>query len=106
MCGSRIALPVFYIADYGIECLFTENQMKRLSTLLAIAVCAFAQTTPPAPAKKAPAAPAKKEAEPPAPDREPGLYMIMNTSMGTITAQLFEKETPGTVANFVALTRG
>ena len=26
--------------------------------------------------------------------------------MGTITAQLFEKEAPGTVANFVALTRG
>src|SRR3954451_14442930 len=89
--------------------------MKRLSTLLLIAVCAFAQTTPPAPAKKAPAAaapakkdaaPAKKAAEPPAPDRDPGLYMIMNTSLGTVTAQLFEKETPGTVTNFVALARG
>jgi cyclophilin family peptidyl-prolyl cis-trans isomerase len=32
--------------------------------------------------------------------------MIMNTSMGKITAQLYEKEAPGTVANFVALTRG
>jgi peptidyl-prolyl cis-trans isomerase A (cyclophilin A) len=82
--------------------------MKRLSTLLLIAACAFAQTTPPAPAKKAavPAAPAKKEAAPPAPDRDPGLYTIINTSLGTITAQLFEKEAPGTVANFVALARG
>jgi len=34
------------------------------------------------------------------------LYAILSTSMGTITAQLYEKEAPGTVANFVALTRG
>ena len=84
--------------------------MKRLSILLMIAIGAFAQTAPPAPAKKADAAPAKKAApaakEEPAPDRPPGLYWIINTSMGTITAQLFEKEAPGTVANFVALTKG
>jgi cyclophilin family peptidyl-prolyl cis-trans isomerase len=72
-------------------------------TLASIATGAFAQTAPPAAAKKA-AAPAKKEEA--APDRAPGLYWIINTSMGTITAQLFEKEAPGTVANFVALTRG
>jgi cyclophilin family peptidyl-prolyl cis-trans isomerase len=76
--------------------------MKRLSFLLMITVGAFAQTAPPAPAKKAAAAPAKEAT----PDRPPGLYWIINTSMGTITAQLFEKETPGTVANFSALTRG
>ena len=85
--------------------------MKLLSILLIVTAGAFAQTTPPAPAKKAAtapattAAPAKKE-EPPTPDRPPGLYWIINTSMGTITAQLYEKEAPGTVANFVALTRG
>jgi cyclophilin family peptidyl-prolyl cis-trans isomerase len=85
--------------------------MKRLSILVLIAIGAFAQTAPPAPAKKADttpaktAAPAKKEA-PPTPDRPPGLYWIINTSMGTITAQLYEKEAPGTVANFVALTKG
>jgi peptidyl-prolyl cis-trans isomerase A (cyclophilin A) len=85
--------------------------MKRLSTLLLIVASAFAQSppapqTPPVQAKKAaPAAPAKKEAEP-EPERDPGLYAIMNTSMGKITAQLFEKETPGTVANFVALAKG
>ena len=90
--------------------------MKRLSILLMIAIGAFAQTAPPAPAKKAATAPAKTAApaksaapakkEEPTPDRPPGLYWIINTSMGTITAQLFEKEAPGTVANFVALTRG
>ena len=79
--------------------------MKRLSILLLITAGAFAQTAPTAPAaKKAATAPATK-AEP-TPDRPPGLYWILNTSMGTITAQLFEKEAPGTVANFVALTRG
>jgi cyclophilin family peptidyl-prolyl cis-trans isomerase len=86
--------------------------MKRLSILLIIAIGAFAQTAPPAPAKKAAAAPAKAAAPAPAkaaaptPDRAPGLYWTINTSMGSITAQLFEKEAPGTVANFVALTRG
>jgi peptidyl-prolyl cis-trans isomerase A (cyclophilin A) len=63
--------------------------MKRLTLLVLIACCAWAQTPPAA-----------------APAREPGLYAIFNTSMGTITAQLFEKETPLTVKNFVALARG
>jgi len=71
--------------------------MKRLSTLLLIAAGAFAQTAP-APATKAPA--------PAAPAREPGLYAIFNTSMGTFVAKLFETETPITVKNFVALARG
>ena len=47
---------------------------------------------------------------PPAPDDtsklEPGLYARINTSAGTITALLFDKETPRTVRNFVALARG
>jgi cyclophilin family peptidyl-prolyl cis-trans isomerase len=72
--------------------------MKRLTTLFLIAVGAFAQT-PPAPATKTAPAPAT-------PAREPGLYAIFNTSMGTITAKLFENETPITVKNFVALARG
>jgi cyclophilin family peptidyl-prolyl cis-trans isomerase len=83
--------------------------MKRLSILLTIAIGAFAQTAPPAPAKKAATAPAKSAApakEEPTPDRPPGLYWIINTSMGAITAQLYEKEAPIAVANFVALTKG
>jgi cyclophilin family peptidyl-prolyl cis-trans isomerase len=34
------------------------------------------------------------------------LYAVINTQMGIITARLFEKETPNTVKNFVALATG
>jgi len=68
--------------------------MNRLSALFLIATGAFAQSSP------QPAAP------PAVPAREPGLYAIFNTSMGTITAKLFENETPNTVKNFVALAKG
>jgi cyclophilin family peptidyl-prolyl cis-trans isomerase len=35
-----------------------------------------------------------------------GLYAVFHTSMGEITARLYEKETPTTVENFVALAQG
>ena len=35
-----------------------------------------------------------------------GLYAIFNTSMGDITARLYEKDTPISVENFVALAQG
>jgi peptidyl-prolyl cis-trans isomerase A (cyclophilin A) len=35
-----------------------------------------------------------------------GLYAVFNTPMGNITARLYEKDTPMTVENFVALARG
>jgi peptidyl-prolyl cis-trans isomerase A (cyclophilin A) len=35
-----------------------------------------------------------------------GLYAIFNTSQGNITARLYEKDTPVTVENFVALAQG
>ena len=81
----------------------------KLSIFLLIAAGAFAQAPPTTPAKQPAKQPAGTPAAAPAataPAREPGLYAIIKTSMGTITAQLFEKETPGTVRNFVALTRG
>ena len=40
------------------------------------------------------------------PNLPPGLYAVIHTSMGTITAELFEKETPNTVRNFIGLARG
>jgi cyclophilin family peptidyl-prolyl cis-trans isomerase len=36
----------------------------------------------------------------------PGLYAIITTSVGAITAQLFEKQTPATVRAFIGLARG
>lgn len=45
--------------------------------------------------------------EPPVgPTAEPGLYAILRTSKGTITAKLFEKEAPLTVSSFVGLATG
>ena len=44
--------------------------------------------------------------QPAAAPRPDGLYATFQTSMGTIVAQLFEKETPLTVQNFVALAKG
>src|SRR5215467_7435469 len=40
------------------------------------------------------------------PNLPPGLYAVIHTSMGTIAAELFEKETPNTVRNFIGLARG
>jgi hypothetical protein len=40
-----------------------------------------------------------------APKYPPGLYAMITTSVGVITAELFEKETPRTVGAFVGWTR-
>jgi peptidyl-prolyl cis-trans isomerase A (cyclophilin A) len=37
---------------------------------------------------------------------KPGLYVILNTSEGEITAQLYEKDVPDTIKNFVGLAQG
>jgi peptidyl-prolyl cis-trans isomerase A (cyclophilin A) len=55
----------------------------RLSILILIAACGFAQAP-----------------------RKPGLYAVFNTEMGTITAQLYEKDTPNAVKTFVGLATG
>jgi cyclophilin family peptidyl-prolyl cis-trans isomerase len=64
--------------------------MKQLYVFSLLAACAWAQ-----PAGSAPTS-----------GLEPGLYAVINTSMGTITAKLFEQEAPLNVRNFVALARG
>lgn len=70
--------------------------MKQLLLFTFVAACAMAQ----APAAQPPAGSA------PAATSEPGLYAIFNTSMGQITAKLYEQEAPLNVRNFVALARG
>lgn len=71
-----------------------------LSVLSFSAVLGFGQ----APAAKPPAAPAAPAA--PAEARPDGLYTTIQTSMGSIIAQLYEKESPITVKNFVDLALG
>jgi peptidyl-prolyl cis-trans isomerase A (cyclophilin A) len=64
-------------------------RFKILSAVLVMAGMAVAQT----PSSDGPKYP-------------PGLYAVINTSVGAITAQLYEKETPVTVRAFVGLARG
>ena len=45
-------------------------------------------------------------AQEPAPALPNGLYAIFSTSMGQFTARLYEKDTPVSVENFVALAQG
>src|SRR6266849_4731028 len=72
------------------------------NTLLALfASTALLAQTPPAPAPAA-----AKPAAPTAPAREPGTYATFTTSLGTIVCILYEKESPITVKNFIALARG
>jgi len=42
----------------------------------------------------------------PEPERDPGVYAILDTSMGEIVIYLFEKEAPKTVENFIGLATG
>lgn len=65
--------------------------MKPLFLLLFLAAGVFPETQP---------------AQPATPMAEPGLYAVLKTSMGTITAKLFEKEAPLTVSSFVGLATG
>src|ERR1019366_7705377 len=60
--------------------------MKRLSVLLILVACAFAQK-PDKPLKN-------------------GLYAIFNTELGKFTAQLYEKDTPNSVKMFAELAQG
>ncbi len=71
--------------------------------LLALAVTAASAYSAPLQSTKPPAKSSSKSATK---KRDPGLYAILQTSMGTIVCELFEKETPLAVENFVGLAEG
>jgi peptidyl-prolyl cis-trans isomerase A (cyclophilin A) len=79
--------------------------MKRKQTLLlpalavAFAATAYAQTSP-NDLPEAPAATAAAQTHPNGPT------VVMDTSMGRITCQFFQRQAPKTVANFIALAEG
>ena len=61
--------------------------MKLIAALFFVPVLVFAQTQPPTVLK-------------------PGLYALFDTSLGNVTAELYEKYTPIAVSNFVGLAQG
>lgn len=76
----------------------------RLAPIFSLILLAGAASAQPAAQTPKPATAAKPA--PPRPALEPGLYAVIQTSMGVITALLFEKESPITVRNFVDLATG
>ena len=82
-----------------------------LASTLALVACKTESAKAPAAApeaKQAAATPAAvaKPAAPSAPELPDPLFATLDTSMGAIVVQLFPKEAPKTVANFVGLARG
>lgn len=85
-----------------------------LAATVALAACK-SDSAKPAPEPVKPAAADKKASAPepaaakpaePAPKLPDMLYATLDTSMGTIVVQLFPKDAPKTVANFVGLAKG
>jgi len=68
-----------------------------------MASAAFAQQSTPPPQEPLPDAPQATAAASVVPN---GPTVVMDTSMGRITCQFFEKQAPKTVANFIALAKG
>src|SRR5438128_11649804 len=85
-CAGRIRLgPLLHCSTGAVFKLEwetqLENRMKRLSFLILIAGCGWAQTPPAkAPAQTATKAPTGATGAAAAPARAPGLYAIFNTS--------------------------
>jgi len=81
--------------------------MKSILSFLLASCVAAAQTSP---APKAAAKPHSAQHPAATVDlklpADPGLYALFNTSEGRIVVKLYEKESPATVKNFVALARG
>jgi peptidyl-prolyl cis-trans isomerase A (cyclophilin A) len=75
---------------------------------VAIAIPAFAQTPPaaPPPASPADALPDAPQATAAALTQPNGPTVVMDTSMGRITCQFYERQAPKAVANFIALAEG
>ena len=77
-----------------------------LISTIAIAVTTIASLAQETPKPVEPALPDAPQATAAAMTRPNGPTVIMDTSMGRITCQFFEKEAPKAVANFIALAQG
>ena len=74
-----------------------------LATACALSIAGFAQQSNPPAQEPLPDAPQATAAASIVPN---GPTVVMDTSMGRITCQFFQKEAPKTVANFIALAQG
>jgi peptidyl-prolyl cis-trans isomerase A (cyclophilin A) len=84
-----------------------SNRLLALAALAAAPQCLMAQAARPAtPAAVKAAAPKPAAAAAKAPARPAGVYATLETSLGNITLELFEKATPLTVKNFTELATG
>lgn len=87
-----LAALVFAVSAIGISAQTGQGKAKTAAKKTGTAKASAKKAAPAEPAVALPA--------------EPGLYAILNTSMGVIVARLFEDKTPITVKNFVALAKG
>jgi peptidyl-prolyl cis-trans isomerase A (cyclophilin A) len=79
----------------------------------AVVASAFAQQTTPPPSAPPASKPASADDLPDGPQptaaaliRPNGPFVVMDTSMGRITCQFYQRQAPNAVANFIALTNG
>src|ERR1700687_6179582 len=79
---------------------------KIIASTLAVAVVSVAALAQDNPKPVEPALPDAPQATAAAMIRPNGPTVVMDTSMGRITCQFFEKQAPKTVANFIALAQG
>ena len=82
---------------------FQANLFVSTFAIAFTTIAALAQETP---KPVAPALPDAPQATAAAMIRPNGPTVVMDTSMGRITCQFFQKEAPKTVANFIALAQG
>ena len=80
--------------------------MKTQRTLLFPALAAFAALTVFAQQSTSQEIPDAPQATPEALTVPNGPYVVMDTSMGRITCQFYQKQAPNAVANFIALAQG
>src|ERR1700727_2298823 len=103
MAGRGLWQPICGMI-YPRTCM--KLQAKLFVSTFAIAVTTIAALAQETPKPVAPALPDAPQATAAAMIRPNGPTVVMDTSMGRITCQFFQKQAPNAVANFIALAEG
>lgn len=83
-----------------IQSVFSVSALGVAVALAGTAFCGYAQQAPATPAQDLPDAPSASMIVPNGP------FVVMDTSMGRITCQFYQKQAPHAVANFISLAEG